>query len=763
MVRIDEVVINNVSADEVLAADGSITYDIEVNWQVKASGGSFRGPFRVQVLCEDQEIKGEDVAVGSAVKLCGLALDAAKRYHARVTAVISEGSSVSSEKLPLLLEKIEGIKGVFDGQSLNLTWNQPSEKVSGAIVTIKGGNTLKRHIDRFQAILEIPLYEISRSGSEITEIEFMAFGSDEKSYGPPAGKLFCYFKQPYISEILQISEASDGAEKKLMIKAAPFFNYREEELKGKDFQLQMYLTDGHGCYVYSARRPAEKSEGEIEFIFDEGPAYAPDMLKYYQAGVRVCSESFCNEKEERGHQLPLGRIREESLKYGRGKLNLSWSYEGGRQPVCYRIKDGDTAVYDTKNQYSYEWKEGETGEICAVPVFPCGVGMGISVSKSRLPMGLYVKDQEPAPLLGIGLGSQTREKLQAYIETEIFLTPWEAGKKEAAGPFTLERTADAYKLTADQSTVITYGQFMDFLLKLEELGAKKDRLVWICDTVPRLLTLTLEGAAEYACGVDKSNCFCSLTAGMRLKVEWEAFGHQQQDKKEDYGFQGSNVSYYGVTAKYPAGQEYLLNFDAFLNQMSGITFEEADGVKVGGSPKGFRHSIGGVLDLFHDKFRFPYYCIVYPGYYQPSTVPTTGFEGEHMLLLGSDSLKTMKESLDILSGEYAVLDEVPAAAAYFHGRVSVQPQIQVRFRNEARYVPAGSTLGDLCEESCLPPSCLETLRFKRSAGGILLGGESIKEAERADYLPVYPAGEAESEKMRDIVLMRGDVIDYEDA
>lgn len=762
MVRIDEVVINNVSADEVIAPDGKAAYDIEVNWHVKASGGSFRGPFRIQILCEDQEIKSAEVSVGAAVKLEGLVLDAAMRYHARVTAMISAQSSISSEKIPLLLEKIEEIKAVFDGKLLKLVWKQPSEKVSGAMVTIAGGLTVKKDIERFQAILEIPLYEMTKSGEEVAEIEFMAFTDDKKAYGPPARKIFCLFKQAHISEVSQITDKEEAGEKKLLIKAVPVFEYSEEEIKKADIQLQMYLTDGHGYYIYSDRQHPEKSGSEVDFVFKAGPAGSAGMMKSYQAGVRICSDNFCDEEEVIGNMVPLGQVREEKLEFCRGYLKLHWSYDGIRKPVGFKITDGPTVTYDTKSWYGYEWKDAETGEIEVAPLFPGAIGPGMTVSKNRIPQALYVKTQESGTDMGIGMDSRARGKMLAYVEEEFFDIPWEKGKKEIVGPFTLERLETMYGLTADQGTAVTYEQFMEFLLRLEELGAKKDRIVWACDTIPRFLTLPLEGHAGYAYGLDHINCCCSVTAGMRLKAEWETYRNQQQNKDEDYGFQGSNVSYYEVTAKYPAGQEYLLNFDAFLNQMSGITFEETDGLKENGSPKGFRHSIGGVLDLFHDKFRFPYYSIVYPRSYQSSTVSTTGFEGEHLLLLGSDSIKIMRESLKILEEEYAVLDEVVAAVAYFHGRTAIQPQIQISFRKQMRYVPLGTTLGDLMEESCMPGQYIDRLVFRRSVGGILLGGESPQKAVKTGYLPVYPAGVSESEKMRDIVLMRGDVIDYEE-
>lgn len=762
MARIDRVVIHHV---ETKRGDAEDTFDVSANWQVEAVGGSFHGPFYMGVYDGDSEIGSKEVTAGNTATISSLALTPDKSYEVRVKAVLSGESCVESQGMPVLLEEYEGVRAVWDGKSMVLTWNPVSGKIGTGMIRITGSQEVIRLVDRFDRSISFSLDQVLSDRRKEINITITAKALGAESYGPPIRNIICLVIQPWIKYLGNVEpKIGVQAEASFTIRALPSYDYPGEIYETYTPGIVMVLESMYGERVESEPVVLQKANEELAFHFSETEWVTPRLLGRCSVGLKLRNGTFSNESQMSG--IPAGAVAFVEETFKDGTFYHSFLYEGAGEPHCFCIIDGNKEIFQTETVYAYDLEEGKEGNILKIlPVFGSSRGRGYERKRSGLPDGFYVDNDGKNSYLsfweaGTAAGAVASHTLSLRFQDELFVSPWTEERETAlqSPPFSLKRDGLVYVLEVQQMEAVRQEQLTAYLVLLEENDIRGDRIPELKDMLARTMRLPLDEICSYAYGLSAADYCCDVIEGMRLLVEWENYQHQQQSDREDCGFYGTNLSEYQVSASWDPSGKYILRFDHFLRYLNQITFETPDGMTGGSSCSGFRGSIGGVIDFFHQDFAFPYYRLVFPQTYRDSTVGGTLFEGEHVMLFGTRTQKVMKESMDLLAKEYVALDKVPAAISYFHGRTLVCPQIAVFINGKEEYIPIGTTVRDIMQTARIPEQEIDRFRFRRRRGR---NRTAALGAAATDLFPIYLRKKEDKKELVQLALIQGDVIEYD--
>ena len=203
--------------------------------------------------------------------------------------------------------------------------------------------------------------------------------------------------------------------------------------------------------------------------------------------------------------------------------------------------------------------------------------------------------------------------------------------------------------------------------------------------IARSFPLTYSETLYYGYGYDPANRYCSLQAGMRVRIDYEMYqfsgpgGTAQQN-----GMVGNSTGYYQLGSYLlgasQANQSLDLGFNSFLSAIP-ISVPPAEG---GGA---------GMLDTYLNGFRKPYLRIFYPSAFESADNPGWTSFTKNIALVAADSMSDMEDA----TKTYIETQNFPSKVnvTFFRGRVAIVPEVRVQVDNIAEYVAIGTSFRQL--------------------------------------------------------------------
>ena len=200
---------------------------------------------------------------------------------------------------------------------------------------------------------------------------------------------------------------------------------------------------------------------------------------------------------------------------------------------------------------------------------------------------------------------------------------------------------------------------------------------WIAQAIPQ----TFAESLYFRHGFDPVQRCVELSAGMRLRVDYEA--HQDVDPGDDVrnGFVGAGSSHIELKEVAGAGGRLVLGFDPFLSRLTGLSVTPSSG------------GAAGAIDLQGTANQMPYWRLLYP-----PTVPEsagTGFTGiqQNPVLVGAPTRAVLEAATAAYVGGTALPAE--AVSVWFRGRATIVPEVPVILQGQRTHVPLGTSVRDV--------------------------------------------------------------------
>lgn len=266
-------------------------------------------------------------------------------------------------------------------------------------------------------------------------------------------------------------------------------------------------------------------------------------------------------------------------------------------------------------------------------------------------------------------------------------------------------------------------------------------LTLVRNRIAQQIPILVEDTLAYYYDLDRNQGAVDLQAGMRLRVDYQnyQFVHPAQSSANQ-GFVGSGTSYYYLNSyrENDLNRGLIINFDAFLSQIQPYVKSEFDNYL----------GVSSSLDTFKVGYQHPYLRLVYPSQTQSSQGSLD--PGQVATIMGSASLAALK-------GENNSFD---VASFYFRGRATVIPEIALIVQGETIFVPVGTTLKQLMEQTVSVPSPFSGQSLLSSIGKLRFSRLVHEGISNQPYYRLVNLLQAEEEGILvlDLPLVKGDRI-----
>ena len=318
------------------------------------------------------------------------------------------------------------------------------------------------------------------------------------------------------------------------------------------------------------------------------------------------------------------------------------------------------------------------------------------------------------PLMYLGDRTASPDQVQTTTLPQIFSSISDANSV-TSGAFSLIQSntsctlaiaptgataTDISTLEADYQTFLT-------LLESQTTGLIPGALNVVKIRIAERLPMTIDRLLYYYYGLDTTNGAVDLQGGMRLRVDYQNYQFvHPADKTANTGFVSSGSAYYHLNsslAPTSTGISSQLSFDPFLLTVQ--PFVKSDIATLGAS---------GIIDVFGAGYEQPYFRLIYPS--QLSEVASQGTE-RVPTLVGAPTLT----ALNTATGDFQDSGVVPTTGTdlnvfSFRGRATVIPEIAVFIQGQPVFVPLGTTLRQLCEQSVGVPAALPSQVLSQYTG-----------------------------------------------
>ncbi len=301
--------------------------------------------------------------------------------------------------------------------------------------------------------------------------------------------------------------------------------------------------------------------------------------------------------------------------------------------------------------------------------------------------------------------------------------------------FRLQQTAEGCCLSLDprgRSPLALKASYLAFLQKLEAAPIEPGALTLVQSRIAERLPITLDSLLFYYYGLDADGKQINLQAGMRLRVDYQSYQFvHPADKTANSGFVGSGTAYYSLTSSGDEENFNTLSFDAFLSQIQ--PYVNTDIAKVGA---------GGSLDTFQAGYQHPYMRLIYPS--QLASSQGALIPEQAAALVGATSLTALDQGMNV-------------STFYFRGRAAVVPEIAVVLQGKPLFIPIGTTLQQLMEQTLSVPSALPGKSLSASTGRPRLSRvvhDGVDNAPNYEFINLE-----EMVPIFDLPLVKGDRID----
>ncbi|MDD3414985.1 MAG: hypothetical protein PHY47_13415 [Lachnospiraceae bacterium] len=659
----------------------------EVNGQI---GAGYIGEYTAVLLDGDTEFATynftDDIGLQDAtVQFEGVKTDTKYRLLLRVPDGQGAGQS---QKIDVINMIFEGVSGSYNGTVAQIYWNYADIRVQkgnceldfsngnySSVVFDSSSGTLCLGQEAFAPMKEGEYVNVTlkRTDGEIVSVglgsevlRFYASGAEIHS-----GNLTAVAKGEELSLCIQ-SRHSD-------------------------------LTDGRLSFFYKDKRMWEVDEVKLEPVANlEGgytckvtiPSEALDFTILKKCRVRLAVKYGKSETAIAGTadtlELQTPDILIQHVVSGGLTCHMEMP-EINRLPYAFELKSDSASRTVGYSDFLCETSVvGQAGQLCACAKYRIGTveQMGPYSEKILLLAPGYYPVKDETGNLNLQYCMEQTTAGENFVILPAKLTAGFEGDI-SKDPIHLLKTDAGYKLSVQTAQVCTPDILEQFLLLLE--GKLIPYAVYtIRNIVLRMASVSVADTAELLCGWKKELRRSYICPGMALKVAAASYmGQYTSQVQTASGFVNASAIYYPVTIDM---NDSCLTFDCFISGMAqNMTISTSAAVDTQ------LKFISGIQDLSTGNARQPYYSILYPTELKSAETPESAYAADHVLLLASDSYSDLKQKLELLDDNPAMINSLQILKFMVLGRSALSLCIQVYCNSEVRYVPVGTTLGNVLE------------------------------------------------------------------
>lgn len=262
----------------------------------------------------------------------------------------------------------------------------------------------------------------------------------------------------------------------------------------------------------------------------------------------------------------------------------------------------------------------------------------------------------------------------------------------ATGPaYALTIAASAWTFDGNAARAALRSSYREFLTKLDEAGAVPGGVGLVREAVAAALPQTFAETLYYRYGVwhGSASRVVDLEAGMRLRVSGADYQTPTGTSDRHSGYVTVGADTYDLGQVFPAGADQAglapaLTVDAFLSQLF-----------PGGSGGSQGTIAAGPVDFFGVGARQAYFRLFFPKAFEASEAPGPLKLVENIAVLGAPSWKLLEEATTAYETTSAFPTQTNLFTAYFRGRATLTPLVEVTVNGRSRWVPLGTSLRDL--------------------------------------------------------------------
>lgn len=614
-----------------VSQDDTGIFDIDANWDVAKSGGSYTNSYFMQIVAngsvvKEQEItnSGGDTYQDGTISISGI--NPNDLYYLQIT---DDTKNIKSPQALLLFTTYEGVTATYDGKLVSVKWDKPSRMVKDGRCTMNSidGNSVSytiapnlRHLD-FEALIEDYDPNNIWSLSLVPMISQIVDG--------PSSNLLKLYTQP--STILSITSTQ---------------NEQQENL----IDLMITFTQPYGnTQALMVKTILWKNGSEV---LSNSPVIMPQPLN--NSYTLTLSVSKVVVDPNRMSQYAVG---------------------------VYLCTENTTTIMNTDSNFC-QLTNAKIFKRAYYPVYTNDVVTGIVYRET----------------------SDTETVTQVIFYEELFQSP--IVQPIMSATLSLAREADGYYLlTVNTQSPLSQTDYTAFLTNLSQNGLLISALYKIQDTIMRAGNLNLTDVLYYHCGLDKNTRCADLRPGFTLEVETAIYMPTYQIQNEDAapGFVSAHTAQYNISTR-PEGADIRLEFNSFIDQFAENIIVASDTDEV---------QAGGILDLFVNGYRQPFYKIVYPSSFISSNNEQTHYQSDNVLLIGAGTYIQMQDVQKNISRMASYGDNDNASVLLFRGRSAVTLKIAVWVNGVQLLVPVGTTLGKLLETQAVYSSGTANVTMER--------------------------------------------------
>ncbi len=315
---------------------------------------------------------------------------------------------------------------------------------------------------------------------------------------------------------------------------------------------------------------------------------------------------------------------------------------------------------------------------------------------------IYANDQVTG--LAYRETSEQETMSQVLFYEELFQQPLQ--QPITSGVLSLTpQTTGVYLLKIATQNPILQADYLGFLTALTQGGILNSGFYKVQDAIVRAGNIAFADLLYFHCGLDKNKRCADLRPGMTLEVETATYMPLYQIQREDAasGFVSTHTAQYNISTR-PVGNDIRLEFNSFIDQFAENITVASDTDEV---------QAGGVLDLFVNGYRQPFYKIIYPSNIPTSNDEQTHYQSDNVLLVGAGTFGQMQDIQTNMTKMETYGNDDNASVLLFRGRAAVTLKITVWVNGSQCLLPVGTTLGTLLERQGVFSSGTADVSLKR--------------------------------------------------
>ena len=667
----------------------SQTIKIRLRWEVNGqSGAGYAGNYTAVLLEGNKEVASQDFTddIGlqdAMVQSEGVKEDTKYRLLLKIP---DAQSVVQSQKVDVINMTFDGVSGVYDGTKVQIRWNYADIRVQKGCYELdfSNGKYMSDVFDSSSGMLCLgsEIFACMKAGEYVNvtlkrtdgEIVSIGLGSEVLRFNASGAEVYSG----------NLAAVAGGEEISLGIQS-PYqdltdgrlsFFYQDKRMWDMDAVKLEPVANQEGCYTCKVTVPSETLDGSV----------------LRKCKVRLTVKYGAAETAIKGTAYTLALQTPDILIRDVLPDGLSCRVEmpeTDMPPYAFTLKsDTDSRTVGYADFLCETSGDGQAGRVCVCAKYRIGTVEQTGPYSEKvllLASGYYPRKDET----GILHLQYCMEQTMAGENSLILPAKLTEGLEGdiSNDPIHLHKTDTGYQLSVQTAQVCTPDAMEQFVLQLE--GKLKPYAVYtIRDMVLRLASIAVEDTANLLCGWRKELRRSYICPGMALKVATASYmGQYVSQVPAAAGFVNASAAYYPVTMN---ENDCCLVFDRFI---SGMGQNMTVSMSAAGDTQ--LKYINGIQDLSMGNARQPYYSILYPTELKSAETPESASAADHVLLLASDSYSDLKQKLELLDANPALINSLQVLKFMVLGRSALSLCIRVYCDKEALYVPVGTTLGDV--------------------------------------------------------------------